>query len=132
VPALEWLSDHAAKTRGLDVEVKAANGRAELPEDMAVLLFRSVSELLNNVAKHANTSHATVSMQVGEGEAVLVVSDEGEGFDPGLGDQTGRRAGGFGLFSVRERLKAVGGDVEIESRRGLGTRVTLRIPLSTS
>jgi PAS domain S-box-containing protein len=128
VPALEWLSDHIAKTWGLAVDVSASDGKVQLPEETAVLLFRSVSELLNNVAKHAGTHRATVEVTASDGDPVIVVSDEGSGFDPSTAEDSGRHAAGFGLFSVRERLHAVGGDIEIQSGPGRGTRVTLRVP----
>jgi len=89
-------------------------------------VFRAIRELLINVARHAGLSEAHVSTQrVGDG-LVATVSDAGSGFDPneiGTGPQRG-----FGLTSVRERLAYIGGSVQLASRPGRGTDVTLDGP----
>jgi signal transduction histidine kinase len=71
---------------------------------------------------------AHVSLAVSQGQTHLVVEDEGRGFNPEDAD----KGAGFGLFSIRERLSRIGGEMHIDSSPGHGTRVTLIIPLQES
>ena len=101
-----------------------------LEEDLRVLLYQAVSELLLNVVKHARARHVQVSIWR-EGETLrLGVYDDGVGFDTAaIRQRWGRREGGFGLFSTRERLRSYGGGLEVESRPGFGTQVVMTVPL---
>jgi CheY-like chemotaxis protein len=92
---------------------------------MRVLLFESVRELLLNVVKHAGVRKAYVDARYDkEGLLRLAVWDEGKGFDPATAKPAGFD-GGFGLFSIRERLELLGGTMTIEAAPAQGTRVTL-------
>jgi DNA-binding NarL/FixJ family response regulator len=128
--ALCWLADRM-RTHGLTVEVITQADMPKPVEDHAVLLFQSVRELLFNVVKHAGTSSATVIVGcTPKGELEATVEDHGCGFDP-TSAATGQVAGQlkqFGLFSVRERMEAMGGCMMIESSPGCGTRIVLRVP----
>jgi signal transduction histidine kinase len=94
------------------------------------LLYQAVSELLLNVVKHARARHVQVSVWR-EGDTLrLGVYDDGVGFDSStIRERWGRREGGFGLFSIRERLRSYGGGLEVESRPGFGTQVVMTVPL---
>jgi signal transduction histidine kinase len=93
---------------------------------MRVLLFQVVRELLFNVVKHADTDRALVTLDDEDGTLVITVEDEGRGFDPDTLEP--KTEGGFGLFSVRERLRLFGGHLEIDSTPGNGTRMTAVLP----
>jgi signal transduction histidine kinase len=106
-----------------------------LPEDQAVLLFQSVRELLINSSKYAGTGEATVTLEQREGQLRIQVRDEGVGFDlaaaaPALGAPTGGVSSKFGLFSIRERMMALGGSFDMQSAPGKGATATLTLPLS--
>jgi two-component system, chemotaxis family, CheB/CheR fusion protein len=104
--------------------------RPELAEDVKILLFESVRELLFNAAKHARTSRVGVSLQPMDGNGMLIkVSDEGTGFDVGRLKPAGNPGAGFGLFSIRERLGLIGGALQITSACGHGTCFVLTVPL---
>ena len=90
-------------------------------------LFRIVQESLLNVRKHAAAKRATVSLSRQAGEIRLVVSDDGDGFDPDA-----VAPGHFGLLTMRERAEAAGGRLEVESAWGAGTRVIVLIPVGAS
>jgi signal transduction histidine kinase len=109
-------------------------------EDMRVMLFQLVRELLFNVVKHAGVDEARVYLGEehpsgggdgpdGGGDLVLRVEDEGTGFDPATlsADSTGT---GFGLPRVTERLRLFGGRLQIDSAPEAGTRCTVRVPLA--
>jgi CheY-like chemotaxis protein len=92
-------------------------------------LFSTVQELLFNVAKHAGVKEAHVSIRPDEGRHLfVVVSDCGAGFDPSALRARGGSSGGFGLFTIQERLQALGGSIAIESRPGSGSAFTIRVP----
>ena len=99
-------------------------------EDLKVLIYQSVRELLFNVNKHSGTNTARISMTVDEsGDLCIAVSDKGVGFDP---DRTRKLEGhysGYGLFSIQERLASLGGSFEIESAPGNGATCKLIAPL---
>ncbi len=126
--ALGWLGTRMTATHGLQVEVQAAHSFLIPDEDMRVLIIQFVRELLFNVVKHAATDQALIELQEGEGDTLqLTVSDAGRGFD--VAQAMANQGGGFGLFSVRERLGLFGGRMDIVSAPGQGTRITLTIPL---
>jgi signal transduction histidine kinase len=92
-------------------------------------LFRDVRELLTNVVKHASAHKVKVSIRKVGSEIHISVEDDGWGFDTKKVAATAVREGGFGLFSIRERLGQLGGHLEIESEPGCGTKATLIAPL---
>jgi signal transduction histidine kinase len=96
---------------------------------VSVLLFQTVRELLQNVVKHARSKRATVRCSVVEDMLTLDVIDPGVGFEVHSIDRLPTRQGGFGLFNIRERLKLMGGSVDIHSIIGEGTTVRIRVPL---
>jgi PAS domain S-box-containing protein len=124
--ALKWLAEQM-KERNLTVWLDLKPDMAPLPEDQAVLLFQSVRELLINVTKHGRTIHATVSIREAAGMLRIEVVDHGAGFDLAAA-KIGAKPG-FGLFSIRERMIALGGHFELVSRPGEGTQATLILPL---
>jgi len=128
--ALQWLANQMKKDR-LMVEVKLGITHLQLPEHQAILLFHSVRELLINVAKHAGTNQAILTLDVAERELTIAVTDQGKGFNTdGLEPtQPGHQ---FGLFSVKERMEELGGWLRVESVPKRGTTVTLGLPLTSA
>ncbi len=124
--ALQWLGRYMSETYGLTVEIRAEDCGGLLPDDLRVLFFEAARELLFNVVKHAGVQRATIVLTAAEGEVTLMVSDEGVGFAPQKDKAT---AGGFGLFSIRERLEILGGRMTMESAAGRGTHVTIAASL---
>ncbi len=132
--ALKWLGEHMQRY-GLSVSVTVPqNERARLPEDQAMLLFQSVRELLMNASEHAQSGKASVSLEQRDGELRIEVRDGGVGFDqaaavPAVDDSATSLSSKFGLFSIRERMRALGGAFHIESAVGKGTTARLTLPL---
>ena len=94
---------------------------------MKTILYQLIRELLNNVVKHSHAQNAHVLLNMENGHFRVKVTDDGVGFDPRtLGVPTVE--GGFGLYSIRERLISIGGSLRIESTPGTGTVVTAVIP----
>lgn len=126
--ALTWLASEMP-LHGLKVDVQLGTDKVVLPDDQSVLLFQSVRELLLNVAKHAGTDCATVALKVEEsGRLLIEVQDHGRGFNPAAPES--KPAGShFGLFSVRERMQAMGGWFNVTSAPDVGTTATLSLPM---
>ena len=125
---LEWLSRWKYEKHGLKVQLAIQMDAPVLTEDVKVLLFEAIRELLLNVVKHAKTESARMSLfQQDERSLQIIVSDNGVGFDPA---SVGANDGNFGLFSIRERLNLIGGRFEIDSFPGKGARFTLTAPLA--
>jgi signal transduction histidine kinase len=102
-----------------------------LEDSVAVLLFQTVRELLQNVVKHARSKRATVRCATNHDQLMIDVLDPGVGFEVQAIDRLPTRHGGFGLFNIRERLKLMGGNIDIHSVIGEGTTVRIRVPLKT-
>ena len=133
--AISWLSTQLWQRYGLAVEIDA-KGTFELTnEELHVLLFNCVREILFNVVKHADIHRAFVSLQWVDEILQIEVRDEGKGFDlPDLelpsGDPTSQAS--FGLPSIRHQLSLFGGHMDIQSEPGKGTRVVLTVPIVES
>ncbi|MBN1362774.1 MAG: ATP-binding protein [Sedimentisphaerales bacterium] len=128
--AIEELAQRFGRERRLECRVHDSEEDKPLNEEVKTLLYRSVRELLINAAKHAQAKVIDITLSRVDGCLQVVVEDDGVGFDPDrLAAGAGRKAAGFGLFSIRERLTHLGGKVYIESNNGRGTRVTLLAPL---
>jgi PAS domain S-box-containing protein len=126
--AIEWLVRKTRQQHGVSAEFEG-DGQAEpMDDDVRVLLFQVVRELLVNVAKHARARNVKVWTQRAGDEIIVGVEDDGVGFDTTAARSDGYGTGGFGLFSIRERLGHIGGHVNIESEPKQGTRVTLVAP----
>ena len=126
VAALQWLAKDMERRYGLRVTLEEEGECIQLDEATRISLFRSVNELLINVAKHAKVDRAVVRVSYWVRDIAIVVEDRGVGFD------SSSDASEYGLFSVRERLHHLGGILTIASKRGEGTEVTLIAPLGAA
>jgi two-component system CheB/CheR fusion protein len=128
--ALEWLVRWMQEKYELSVNLQVEQEIRIDQEDIMVLLFQSVRELLFNVVKHAQVNTAEVRMfREDPGQLRIVVSDRGAGFDPQGLWEGGKQACGFGMFTIRERLSLLGGRLEVESAPGKGAVFNLIAPL---
>ncbi|MCE3224916.1 MAG: hypothetical protein K0S58_3096 [Nitrospira sp.] len=125
IVAIKWLADQMRRHQ-MTVAVDCDLELGQLQEDQAVLLFQSARELLINVSKHAGTGQASISVWIDEGMLHLCVADEGVGFEQSATAKV--TAPKFGLFSIRERMDALGGRMTVTSSPGQGTKVTLVVP----
>lgn len=128
--ALEWLGERMLEDYGLRVVFVDDQIRKPLTEDMRAIVFQACRELLINVAKHAETESARVAVGREGDMLYLTVEDKGVGFDLCGSRDGGSWDRGFGLFSIKERIKYLGGEVKIESAPGQGTRVALWVALA--
>ncbi len=127
--AIEWLGEQFQARHGISCRITVDQGDAPVDSEIEVILFQVLRELLVNIAKHANASRVSVELRRLDGRLSLQVHDDGDGFDAAA-VLTGSGNGGFGLFSIRERLQFLGATLEIES--GTGTSITVTAPLATN
>jgi PAS domain S-box-containing protein len=126
--ALRWLAEQMQRHQ-LTVTIEIPRGDdPKLPGEQALVLFQSIRELLINVSKHSGAGDATVTIYQHNGELRIDVGDRGRGFDVNT-KAGGANGNNFGLFSIRERMQALGGTFELESSAEKGTRATLVLPL---
>ncbi|MEE8311039.1 MAG: PAS domain-containing protein, partial [Candidatus Binatia bacterium] len=127
--AVDWLSERAEKQYSVRCRTEFESTHATIPDELQMVLFVSIRELLTNVGKHARASNAQVSVASCRDGLVVEVIDDGIGFQASEITDAPTPAGGYGLFSVRERLRVVGGTLEIESGTDHGSCVRLSIPV---
>lgn len=135
LPALRWLAEMLERRYGLKVQVHEELRLYAPDEQIAIVLFRCARELLINVAKHAQTKDAILSICMDEQAIHLSVHDSGVGFDAGRKHspvRANKGDGSFGLFSVRERVRYLGGNMHMSSAPGQGTTVRVSIPRQVS
>jgi PAS domain S-box-containing protein len=123
----EWSRQHGINA---EFETHIASS-ARFGREIETNLYRITQEGLNNVLKHAEAGTVSVLLHQREDELVLIIEDDGKGFESGEGDmRTG--PGGFGLTGMSERVALLKGSIEIDSRPGEGTTIISRIPLSVA
>lgn len=128
VAALKSLADRFEPANSIRCEVSQCGTPWEPPDDLRVELYRVVRELLTNVAKHAEAESVSIHVDWQPDRVRFVVQDDGIGFKDGLRQHDGVGYRGFGIFSVREGIKLMGGAIRIESSRGIGTRIEFSAP----
>lgn len=124
VPALEYLAKGVAARGGFGVGVDGDTG-GRLPQRVETALYRVVQEALSNVLRHAKATHVRVQLVRGNGRIECTVRDDGSGIRPG----SKRHDTGLGLRVMRERIRGIGGSLEIQSAQGRGTEIRVTVPL---
>ena len=124
--AIKELTDRVMEKYGIHVSFVDDARHKPVDTDVKILLFQAVRELLTNVAKHAQARAVSVIISGSGGNVRITVQDDGVGFDNAV-ISDGGKASGFGLYSLSERLRYVGGHLEAESG-SWGTRITLTVP----
>jgi PAS domain S-box-containing protein len=138
--AISWLASKMHQQYGLSIEIQAGESFTIPDEELHVLLFNCVRELLFNIVKHAQTGHAEVRLQWVDSKLRIEVSDDGDGF---AARATRRQSSdrpveeeeiqpSFGLSTIRHQLSLYGGSMAIYSRPGDGTRIVLTVPISNA
>ncbi len=128
VPALEGLASQITKYSGIVTEVNVVGGKRRLPDEVELVLFRIVQEVLRNVWKHAEATTANITLEFAEGSIRATFRDNGKGFDPPKVLSNLPRYGKLGLAGIQERVQLLGGTLAISSELGKGTTITAKLP----
>jgi len=126
--ALGWRVDQLNAAQPPKVTLRVINVQERLPRDLELVFFRVAQEALANVARHARAMSAHVVLERAGDWLVLEVKDDGAGFD--LAGRHNHQPRGLGILGMRERLNLVGGELEIQSQPGQGTRLVARAPIA--
>ncbi len=124
VKALQQRLDDVEKRTGTEVLLQV-EGEVDVPEAMVAPVYHIAQEALNNALKHAKAAKITVHLRGGGDCFELEIQDDGVGFEP----ETAAQGGGMGLGNMRERARQLGGELQIDARPDMGTRVCLRVPV---
>jgi len=125
-----YLVREVQRKHGVTCKLESAGDFPKLDDDMKIVLFRNLRELLTNVIKHAEAEHVWVQLRRGGDDVIVEVEDDGAGFEPDASDAAAvNRHAHFGLFSVREQLACFGGRLEIHSQPNQGACVTMTVSL---
>jgi len=127
--ALDWLTEQTQKQHDIAVEFIDDDTYKTIDESLRILLFQATRELLHNVVKHARASLVRVSIAKKENFVRIVICDNGVGFEATRKEKDVKK-GGFGIFSIQERLKHQGGRLEIKSDPDTGSSVTIISPMA--
>jgi signal transduction histidine kinase len=125
VPALQEYAERYRRERAIEVELVVADGWPELPAPVETALYRITQEALANVHRHAGANRAEVRLARVDGDVLLEVADDGQGFDPSA-PLPGIHVG---LWSMRQRAEQFGGRFSVRSAPGQGTCVAVTLPL---
>ncbi len=129
VAGTRWFIDRNIKQLGLTIDVQLDGYEEITDQGINDMLYQCVRELIFNIVKHAHVSKATLIFSTVKGQSHIQVNDLGRGFIVSDSNRTKvDKADGRGLFSIKDRLRAIGGKYKVESNPGQGTRVTLTIP----
>ena len=123
VSAVEWYAREVSRRGEIEVDVKAENVSETLPDSLMVCIYRVVQEAVNNTQRHAHAKNVVVTLKETATSVQLEVRDDGTGFDA-------VRTRGMGLLGMEERVKRLGGTIEINSRSGAGTTICAELPLN--
>ena len=122
VPAVERLASNLSEQSDLVVDLEARLGDRRLPAEAETALYRIVQEGLTNVVKHASAHRVSITLVRKEAAAVVVIEDDGQGFDP-----EAVRVGALGFTGMRERVELVGGRLTVETSPGAGTTLVAEV-----
>jgi signal transduction histidine kinase len=123
VAALEDLAERVEHGTEIEFETELEVDEGRLDPELETVVYRLVQEALNNVAKHAGAGRVQLQVRSGEERLAVLISDDGKGFD------IEGEFSGFGLAGMRERVELAGGELQIGSMPGSGTRVSASMPI---
>jgi two-component system sensor histidine kinase DegS len=124
VPTVRRYADAFKEQAGLDINVTVTGTERRLEPYLEVMLFRAIQELLGNAARHSQANQVKIVLDMGEDRIRVSVDDNGKGFDP----DTIQQSTNLGLKLIRERAEMLGGNFEVDSNIGRGTRISFAVP----
>jgi signal transduction histidine kinase len=127
VPALHQHLESVGERYKLKINFEPGSFQERLPANIETELYRIAQEALTNIVRHARASRVDVRLGVHNNKLIVVIEDNGNGFDP----EKVPDAGHLGLFGMRERAEMIGGKLTIESKPGTGTTITVAVDYDT-
>lgn len=131
VPALQLFCEQFSKLRSIKVDFQTHGVNDRLDPSLEVNLYRIAQEALNNIGKHAQAALVDVQLLRSSDGIRMVIADDGKGFQQGGTLRRNNERGGMGFVSMRQRVSAFHGILDIDSTPGHGTQITVEIPLQS-
>lgn len=124
LPTISWFCREFKETySNIRIDTEFEIEEKDVPEPLKINIFRVIQEAFNNVAKHSNAHFVKLSLKRSEDRLIMVIQDDGSGFNPDDVNRSESRPAGLGLSSMKERTLLFGGNFSIDSRKGSGTKV---------
>jgi signal transduction histidine kinase len=130
VATLRWYADRQGQRAGFIVHFAVESSAPCLSPELTIACFRVMQEALTNVVRHARARHVWIQLHQGDDELVLLVRDDGAGFDPATVRDRAAHGLHLGLLGIQERTALLGGHSEISSQPGDGTSILARFPIA--
>jgi signal transduction histidine kinase len=127
--AIEQLIEQFSEEHGFRGDLQLNAQPDSISEEITILLYRSVRELLINIAKHAKAKNVYIEFSLVDEHFEITIEDDGKGFDINKLEKVSKKKNRFGLLSVRERLSHFNGQFNIQSNPGEGTTIKLAVPI---
>jgi signal transduction histidine kinase len=124
IPALKWQAREVSKSTSMDVTIAAELELDELPDEYKTCIYRVVQEALHNCARHSRATTVRISVEQERDRLRLNIEDDGQGFDV-------EHTKGLGLLGIQERVSRLGGTLDVQSRPGRGTTLSIQLPFAT-
>jgi signal transduction histidine kinase len=128
-PTIEAMIEKVAAASGVEFRTEIPPLAGLLTPEAEISLYRVLQECVNNIARHAQATTASVTIERETHHLTITVIDNGRGFTPGETRQRAPRQGGFGLIGISERVRLLNGSHTIESAPGGGTAVRIKLNL---
>lgn len=126
VPTLEWyIKEFVEQRPEINITFQAVGFKKRLSSEIELIFYRIFQESFNNIVKHSKADNVNVMLTYSYPKAILMVKDNGIGFN-----QTDTRSGGIGLIGMRERAVSIQGQVDIRSEKNKGTTIRIELPVS--
>jgi signal transduction histidine kinase len=129
VPAISWKLDEIEKNNKIKTSLTDQSKSYELDEKEQIIIYRSINELLQNVLKHSKAESVNVSFKLLPNEFRITINDNGIGFNLKAIRDKAVIQKKFGLFSIMERIRYIGGDLNINAVPNIGTKVVINLPI---
>ncbi len=130
IPAISWKLDEIEKNNQIKTSLKDRSKTYELEEKEQIVIYRTINELLQNVIKHSKADKVNISFSLLKKCYRISVSDNGIGFDLKAVREKAISQKKFGLFSIMERIKYIGGEINIDTALNKGTDVIINLPIN--
>lgn len=131
LPAVEWLTEELKSGNGIEANLTITGPERRFSPETEVTLFRIIQEALRNITKHAEATKVDVNIGFKDSVTTVIINDNGKGFQPPRSISELPRLGKLGLAGLEERVRLLGGDLNIQSELNKGTTLSITIPAET-
>ena len=129
VPAIRWYGRDCLEPKGIEFSINSPDPSEDISPQIKITLYRIVQEAINNIERHSNAKKVSIHLQQLDNCINLEIEDDGSGFDLLKVTDTAVAEKKLGLIGIRERAELIGGEAEISSLPGKGTKINVRVPV---